>query len=348
VNKNGMTESAETSLRNSKFWSGKNVLITGGTGFIGSHLTERLYHAGARLTVASRTGKSRLWPHRFQEKDIRYLQGDLREQGFARDCCRDQEVVFHFASKIAGLGYNSKHPAEMMTDNILLDFQVLRASIRHGVGIFFYPSGALVYDQDAASPVTEQSPILGEPVQACKGASWAKRSVEKAIEYYREEYNMKIVVTRFSNLYGPGDDCDPQTAHLMGNTIRQVAQGEAPEIWGDGAQLRAYLYVTEALEGILRLMEREENLGPINMGGQREISVKEVVERIIQISGKPIQIRFHPEGPTGLSRKILDIGQLTRLIEFQESISLKEGLHRTWEWYQSRILNNSQNDPSYE
>ena len=334
-----MTQSTEASFRNSKFWSGKKVLITGGLGFIGSHLTERLFHAGARLTVASRTEKSHLWSDRFQENNIRYLCGDLQDQGFAQDCCRDQEVVFHFASKIAGLGYNSKHPAEMMTDNILLDFQVLRAAIQRGVGMFFYPSGALVYDQDAPSPVTEQTSIFGEPVQSCKGASWAKRSVEKAIEYYREEYPMKIVIARFSNLYGPGDDCDPKTAHLVGNTIRKVAQGEAPEIWGDGAQLRAYLYVTEALEGVLRLMEREENLGPINIGGQYEVSVKEVVETIIQISGKAIQVRFHPDGPTGLSRKILDIGQLNHLMEFKESISLKEGLQRTWEWYQSRMLN---------
>ena len=137
---------------------------------------------------------------------------------------------------------------------------------------------------------------------------------------------MKIVVTRLSNLYGPGDDCDSSTAHLVGNTIRKVALGEAPEIWGDGVQLRAYLYVTEALEGILSLMEREENLGPVNMGRSARDFVKEVVEHIIQISGKPIQIHFHPEGPTGLSRKILDIGQLTRLIEFQESIPLEEGL----------------------
>ena len=334
-----MIQSTEVSSKNSRFWNGKKVLITGGLGFIGSHLTEMLHNAGARLTVASRTGQSPLWPYRFQEKEVRYLQGDLREPEFSQDCCHDQEIVFHFASKIAGLKYNSKHPAEMMTENILLDFQVLRASIRQGVRMFFYPSGALVYDQNAASPVTEQSSIFGEPVQACKGASWAKRIVEKAIEYYREEHDMKIVVTRFSNLYGPGDDCDPQTAHLIGNTIRQVAQGESPEIWGDGNQLRTYLYVTEALEGILRLMEREENIGPINMGGQYEISVKEVVESIIQISGKPIQIRFHLEGPTGLSRKILDIGQLIQLIDFQQSISMTEGLRRTWEWYQSRKLN---------
>jgi nucleoside-diphosphate-sugar epimerase len=144
---------------------------------------------------------------------------------------------------------------------------------------------------------------------------------------------MHVIVARLSNIYGPGDDFEAESAHLIGNTIRLVAKGEAPEIWGDGSQLRSYLYVTSAVEAILRLTEAGTVQGPINIGGQVEYSVRDIVDLIIEISGQPLQAIFHPEHPTGLGRKLLDITRFQELIGLGEEVSLKEGLQRTYDWY---------------
>jgi len=316
-----------------RFWRYRRVLITGGTGFIGSHLTQRLVESGATLTVASRSGRWKLVPQAVGARRVRQLQGDLRVADFADLCTSHQDIVFHFASKIAGLAYNSEHPAEMMAYNTVLDLQVLDAAARNGVKHFVYPSGALVYDKDAPVPAPETSSVTGEPVEACKGAAWAKRVAERALSFFQAEFGMHTVIARFSNIYGPGDDFQPETAHLIGNTIRLVAHDTAPEIWGDGSQLRSYLYVTSAIDAILRLVETGWSRGPINIGGQVEYTVRDIVNMIIAISGKPLKPIFRPERPTGLDRKLLDITRFRELTELNDSVPLREGLERTYDWY---------------
>lgn len=317
----------------SHFWRSQRVLVTGGTGFVGSHLTRRLLESGAVLTVASRSGRSRLFQELVGEGRVRRVHGDLRVAELADRCTRNQDIVFHCASKIAGLAYNCEHAAQMLAYNTILDLQVLDAAARNGVKHFVYPSGALVYDKDVPIPAGETASVTGDPVEACKGASWAKRVTERALSFFEEEFGMHTVIARFSNLYGPGDDFEPETAHLIGNAIRLVAHDTAPEIWGDGLQLRSYLYVTSAIDAILRLVETGWFRGPINIGGQVEYTVRDIVNMIIEISGKPLKPIFRPERPTGLDRKLLDITRFRELTDLNESVPLREGLERTYDWY---------------
>lgn len=320
---------------NLKFWNNKRVLITGGTGFIGSHLTEYLYNTGAILTVVSRSEKSKLWKQLIYRDKIEYLKGDLQNQEFVDKCTRNKDIVFHFASKIAGLGYNSKHPAEMMAYNLILDMQVLNAAAKNNVNLFFYPSGALVYDHDVPTPISEEASSSGKPVEACQGASWAKRASEIALPFFFDEYGMKSVIARFCNLYGPGDDINSESAHLIGNIIRLVANDESPEIWGDGTQLRSYLYISDAIEAIVCLAEEGINCDPINIGGTMEYSVKDIVNLIVDISGKPSKATFHPDCPCGLNRKILNLKKIQKLTGLQEKTTLRTGLQKTYKWYLS-------------
>lgn len=310
------------------FWRERRVLVTGGTGFLGSHVTRALAAAGARVTVVSRSGQGDL-P---LPDGVACVRGDLRDPHIAASCTRDQEVVLHFASKIAGLAYNIRHPAEMMTHNTILDLQVMDAAARNGVSLFFYPSGALVYDEAVATPITETASTGGVPLAACQGAAWAKRAAEAAIRCYEAEHDMRFVLARLSNVYGPGDDFHPETAHLIASTIRRVAHGEAPQVVGDGSAQRAYLFADDAVAAILRLLEVAP-AGPVNIGGQHEVSVRDVVRLVIEVAGASVVPRSDAGGPSGLSRKFLDVTHLRTLVAFEESTSLREGLRRTYEWY---------------
>jgi nucleoside-diphosphate-sugar epimerase len=318
------------------FWHDKKVLVTGASGMLGSHVSRRLLEAGARLTVTARKGPCELWNDLIGPAQVDWRQGDLRSAEFASACTANQEVVFHFASRIAGLAYNDGAPGEMMTYNTILDLQVLEAAARNEVALFFYPSGALVYDEAAMVPIGETASIAGPPVRACRGAAWAKRAAEIAINFTTEQVGMSAVIARFSNVYGPGDEYGADRAHLIGNLIRCIANGESPEIWGDGTQRRSFLYVDDAVQAALRLAEVASGHGPINVGGQVEYTVRDIATMLLEISGKALAPAFRPDRPLGLRRKLLDNGKLRELTGFEESTSLRTGLERTYAWYVSR------------
>jgi GDP-L-fucose synthase len=242
-----------------------------------------------------------------------------------------QDVVLLFASKIAGLAYNTRHPWQMMMYNTVLDLHVIDAAVRQGVPLFFYPSGALVYDEAVDMPITETASSGGSPVAACQGAAWAKRAAEAAIRCCEAEHDTRFVVARLSNVYGPGDDFAPETAHLIGNTIGRLARGDVPRIV-DGEARRAYLYVDDAVRAILGLVEMAP-AGPVNVGGQEEVPVREVVRLVTEVAGGSVVPAVDPSAPVGWSRKALDVTRLRSLIGFEEAISLREGLRRTYEWY---------------
>lgn len=314
------------------FWKNTRVLVTGGAGFLGSHVAEALEDAGALVTIASRF-KTR--GYRFVEHlrgRATLVEGDLSQAPFAERCTRGQDAVLHFASKIAGLAYNARHPAEMLAANAVLDLQVLQAAARNRVPLFLYVSGALVYDAAAPVPTAEDAPVVGAATEDCKGAVWAKRIGEKAVEYFIEEHRMNIALARLANVYGPRDDFSPETAHLIGNVIRTVADGKSPELWGDGSYMRSYLYVSDAVRALLLLAELGANRGPVNVCSRHEVTVREIVDRIVEASGASVEVIVHP-GPSGVARRRLDTRKLRALTQFEEAVGLREGIARTVEWF---------------
>jgi len=151
-----------------------------------------------------------------------------------------------------------------------------------------------------------------------------------------EESGMRTVVARFANIYGPGDEFDGERAHLIGNMIRAIAHDEPPEIWGDGTQLRSFLYVDDAVAAALKLVELGIDHGPVNVGGQTESTVKGIAQTLLEISGKTLTPVYRSDGrPLGLRRKLLDNGKLRALTAFDEMTSLRGGLETTYRWYVS-------------
>lgn len=316
----------------SEFWKGKRVLVTGGAGFIGSHVAEALLDAAAIVTIASRfrTRGFRLVEH-LKGKAL-FAQGDLTDAEHAAACTRGQDAVLHFASKITGLRYNSAHPADMLMSNAILDLRVLDAAALSSVPLVLYISGALVYDVDVPVPTREEEPVSGIPTEDCKGAVWAKRIGETAVQYLIEERAMKIAVARLANVYGPRDDFRRETAHLIGAVVRTVAEGRAPEIWGDGSQTRSYLYVSDAVRALLLLAELAQNKGPVNICSEHEHSVRDIVDCVIRASGDRVEPVYRP-GPRGTTRRRLDTAKLRALTGFTETVGLGEGIGKTVEWF---------------
>jgi nucleoside-diphosphate-sugar epimerase len=318
------------------FWRDKTVLVTGGTGMIGAHVAKRLLEAGARVTVATRTGRSAIWDDLLAHAPIDRRQGDLRDAAFARACTAGQEVVFH--SRLADRRTGIQSMPCGRDDDLQCHTRPAGARCRsqQRVGSFFYPSGALVYDEAAVAPVGERASTSGAPLWACRGAAWAKRAVETAIGFMTEQVGMSAVIARFANIYGPGDDFGTERAHLLGNLIRCIVHDERPEIWGDGTQLRSFLYVDDAVEAALRVVECAPGSHPINIGGQTEYAVRDIVSMLLDISGKPLHPLFHSDRPVGLKRKLLDNTKLRDLTAFEESTSLRTGLETTYHWYVSQ------------
>ena len=222
----------------------------------------------------------------------------------------------------------------MLSDNAILDLQVLNAAAHNSVPLFLYVSGALVYDAGVPIPTREEESVSGIPTEDCKGTVWAKRIGEKAVEYFIEERNMKIAVARLSNVYGPRDDFGLETSHLIGNVIRAVANGAPPEIWGDGTPTRSYLYVSDAVRALLLLAELGANKGPVNICSQHEYTVRQIVDRILEASGARVEPIYRP-GPWGASRRRLDTGKLHALTGFTETVDLREGIRQTVEWFRA-------------
>src|SRR5712691_11108399 len=197
------------------FWNGRRVLVTGGAGFIGSHVVEYLVEDGARVTVADNLERGRLSNLDAIRNDIRVLQLDLRVPDHCIEACQSQEIVLNLAAKDTGIEYNRAHQREMFEQNMLLQQHPLHAAAACGVGRFLQTSTACIYPHDAQIPTPESEGTRGEPEPTNGGYGWAKRMGERLAEYYAQETGMEICIVRPFNAYGPRDYYDTKISHVI-------------------------------------------------------------------------------------------------------------------------------------
>jgi len=324
---------------NRDFWKNKKVLVTGGAGFIGSHVVEKLIAKGAKVRVLDNLQNGNLKNLSAVEGEYELIKGDASDPKIALLACRDQDIVMNLVARVGGIEYNRTHQATMMRDNMLLGSVMIEAARLASVERFLVVSSACVYPRNASIPTPEAEGFMDEPEPTNGGYGWAKRMNELLGKYYNEEFGMKVGVVRPYNCYGPRDHFDPKFSHVISALIKRTFDGENPiRVWGSGNQTRAFLYVDDLADGMILAIEKYPSPDAINLGTDEEISIKDLAKKIVKISEKDSKIEFDTTKPDGSKRRKSDTTKATEKIGFKPSVSIDEGLRITIEWYKNNIL----------
>jgi len=302
------------------FYKNKRVFVTGGTGFIGSHLVNRLKSAGAKLTALSK-------------KELNLTRAAAVEKAVA-----GHDFVFHLAASVGGIHYNQAHPASLLHQNLLPTLNVFEAARKAKVTRMLMVSSACVYPRFCTIPTPEGEGYKDEPEPTNYGYGWAKRMAEILAKTYHREYGMKIGIVRPYNAYGPGDNFDPARSHVIPALVKRVIDGENPlVVWGDGSATRSFIFVSDVVSGMMLALEKYPLPDPINLGTTEEISIKHLAELIIELSGKKTKIKFDPRKPNGQPRRNCAVAKAKKILGFEAKITLEQGLPKVIGYYRDYV-----------
>jgi GDP-L-fucose synthase len=297
------------------------ALVTGGAGFLGSFLVERLRERGEAVTV----------PRRAQVDLTRW---DDAERLF--DSARP-EIVFHLAAEVGGIGANRANPGRYWYANLIMGAHVLELSRTHGVSKLVVAGTVCAYPKLTPTPFHEDDLWNGYPEETNAPYGVAKKSVLVGGQAYRDQYGLDTVYLLPANLYGPRDNFDLETSHVVPALIRKMLAG-TPEVvlWGDGSPTREFLYVEDAADAFVLAADRYSGAEPLNVGTGAEISIRELAETIADLTGFEGEIIWDETMPNGQPRRRLDTERAAELLGFRARTSLRDGLEKTIAWYRSR------------
>ncbi len=317
------------------YYNGKNVLVTGGAGFLGSHLSEKLVELGANVRIIGRRENPE-----FIEKiidKIEYKKADIMLLEDCVEACKGQDIVFNLAAVVGGVDFNSVNPAMLYYHNSKIGLNMIEAARIAGIKEFQCVSSACIYAREASIPNTEEEGFLGDPEKTNMGYGWGKRASELAARFYQEQYGMRVSIARLFNLYGPRDDFSTETSHVIPALIRKVVEAEDKvEVWGSGSATRVFVYVDDAVEGLLKTHELYQKAAPINIGSNEEISINNILKTIIDIDGRNLKIEHNLTKPEGQKRRAADTKKMIEILNWQPRTPFREGIRKTMEWYKQQ------------
>lgn len=301
----------------------KKILVTGGAGFLGSHVVEEL----ERRNIPSR--------------DIRVPRSknyDLRKIEDCKKVLRGVDVVIHLAANVGGIGYNQKYPGDLFYDNAIMGINLMEEARKKGIDKYLQVGTICSYPKFTPVPFTEDQLWKGYPEETNAPYGIAKLMLLEMAKAYKRQYNFNVIYLLPVNLYGPRDNFDRRSSHVIPALIKKFieARDEGSDevvVWGTGKPTREFLYVEDAAKAIVLATEKYEKIEPVNLGCGMEISIKELAKKIKTLTGFEGKLVFDKSKPDGQPRRSLDTSKAKREFRFEAKTNFDAGLKKTIEWY---------------
>ncbi len=310
--------------------SNKNILVTGGAGFLGRQVVNQLCQAGAeseKITIP-----------RSKDCDLRSL--DKCQQAVAK-----QDIVIHLAAHVGGIGLNQEKPAELFYDNLMMGAQLIHCAYQAGVEKFVCLGTICAYPKYTPVPFKEDDLWAGYPEETNAPYGVAKKALLVQLQAYRQQYGFDGIYLLPVNLYGPEDNFDSRSSHVIPALIRKIYEAKQKgdrklAVWGDGSPTREFLYSTDAARGIIMATQKYNGAEPVNLGTNHEVPIKELVELICELMDFTGEIIWQIDKPNGQPRRCLNTQRAKQEFGFEAHTDFRQGLKQTIEWYQKNPLDN--------
>jgi GDP-L-fucose synthase len=305
--------------------SDKTVVVTGGAGFLGRCVVTRLCEVGCARVIAPRSA----------QYDLRQLEAVCRLYGDTRP-----HIVIHLAARVGGIGANRENPGEFFYDNLMMGVVLLEQARRLGVEKFVSIGTVCAYPKFTPVPFREQDLWNGYPEETNAPYGLAKKMLLVQGQAYRQQYGFNSIYLLPTNLYGPGDNFNPASSHVIPALIKKCfdamdAHADHIEVWGTGTVSREFLYVDDAARAIVLAAQRYDGSEPVNIGSHQEITIRDLANLIVELSGFKGEIRWDSTKPDGQPRRKLDTSRARETFGFEAKTNFHEGLTETIEWYRA-------------
>jgi len=305
------------------FWKNKKILVTGGAGFLGSAIINHLHAQGV--------SESQISVPRSNKMDLRIWENCV-------EAVKNKDIVIHLAARVGGIGFNQKYPAFLFYDNAIIGIQIIEAARREGVAKCVILGTVCAYPKFTPVPFQEKDLWNGYPEETNAPYGLAKKMLLVQSQAYRQQYGFNSIYLLPVNLYGPKDNFNPESSHVIPALIRKFVEAveeghKSVEVWGTGAASREFLYVDDCARAIVLATEKYNKPDPVNIGAGREISIRDLVTLIGKLTGFKGEIRWDTSKPDGQPRRCLDVSRAEKEFGFRATTSFEEGLKNTIEWY---------------
>ena len=309
------------------FWNNKKILVTGGAGFLGSFLVEKLKE--------KEVSEENIRIPRSKDTDLRIWENCV-------EAVKDINIVIHLAARVGGIGYNQKYPGSLFYDNAIMGIQLMEAARQEEVEKFVAVGTVCAYPKFTSVPFKEENLWNGYPEETNAPYGLAKKMLLVQSQAYRQQYGFKSIFLLPVNLYGPRDNFDLESSHVIPALIRKFTKAmennkKEVVVWGTGKASREFLYVEDAARGIILATEKYNKPEPVNLGAGFEITIKDLVELIAELTGFNGEIKWDTSKPDGQPRRRLDVSKAKIEFGFKAKTDFREGLRKTIEWYVNEV-----------